>query len=84
MKVETLHGYQFLQEVLAQLELVPTPVELALTHWGVAEMSKILEVGMADCVMYCYPLIRREAEHLLKQVKCEGICPGDLLLPLDG
>ena len=66
MKVETLHGYQFLQEVLAQLELVPTPIELALTHWGVAEMSEILEVGVSDCVMYGYPFVRREAEHLLK------------------
>jgi hypothetical protein len=47
-------------------------------------MSEILEVGMADCVMYCYPLIRREAEHLLKQVKSQRVCPGDLFLPLDG
>jgi hypothetical protein len=84
VEVETLHGYQFLQEVLAQLELVPAPVEFALTHRGIAEVSKILEVGMADCVMYCYPLVRREAEHLLKQVKSQRVCPGDLFLPLDG
>jgi hypothetical protein len=47
-------------------------------------VSKILEVGMANCVMYCYPLVRRETKHLLKQVKSQRVCPGDLFLPLDG
>ena len=66
MKVETLHEYQFLQEVLAQLELVPTPVEFALAHWWISKMSEILEIGMPDRVMHGYSLIRRKAEHLLK------------------
>ena len=52
MKVEAFHVDELLKEVLAQLELVPAPVEFGLAHWRVSKMREILEVRMPDRLMH--------------------------------
>ena len=83
VETQALHVDELLKQLLVDFELIPTPVELRLGHWRLAQMLEIFEVWMGDSVPHRDALIRRELEHAREQIKCEGVRMRDLIRPPD-
>lgn len=83
MEIQTLHVNDLLKELLIQLELVPTVIELSLRDRGRSQMLETRKVWMCNGVPDRDAFIRRKLKHAREKVKCKGVRMWNFLLPFD-